>query len=215
MKSKVGYVYILTNPAMPGIIKIGYTNDIGRRLRDLDTTGVPQPYEPFFSVKTSKYELLEKVIHRELDKLTDTRLRTNREFFKMEPDMARDLLLNISRLLDDSEVEDYGNVAVADTLNEDGSVRPVSGKTTFAMLGIPVGSELEPVSRRYVKVVTLNDDNLVRIVDTGEQKTISRAAMDSSGSMALNGFSCYRYNGEKLSDIRKRIDKNYLPSHHR
>ena len=41
-----GIVYVLTNPVMPGIIKIGMTqrNDIEGRLRELYTTGVPVPY---------------------------------------------------------------------------------------------------------------------------------------------------------------------------
>ena len=209
-----GYVYILINPVMPGIIKIGYTENMKRRLRDLDTTGVPQPYEPYFSVKTKKYQLLEKVIHRELDKLTDSRLRNNREFFKMDPDMARDLLMNISQLLDDAEPDDYGNVATADVINEDGTVRPTSSRTTFGMLSIPIGTELEPITERYPKVITANDDNLVRIVSSGEEKAISRVVVDITGK-PRNGFMCYKYNGKILSDIRKEIDKNYLPSHKR
>ena len=40
-------VYALTNPAMPGIVKIGMTdkNDVKERMRDLYTTGVPLPFE--------------------------------------------------------------------------------------------------------------------------------------------------------------------------
>ena len=209
-----GYVYILINPVMPGIIKIGFTKDIKRRLRDLDTTGVPQPYEPYFSVKTKKYQLLEKVIHRELDKLTDSRLRNNREFFKMDPDVARDLLLNNSQLVDDAEIDDYGNVSAADALNEDGTVRPQSSRTTFAMLNIPVGTELEPVTEEYPRIETVDDTNQVRVIESGEVRTISRVAVDVSGK-PKNGFDCYKYNGRKMTDIRKEIDKNYLPSHKR
>lgn len=206
-----GYVYVLTNPSMPDYIKIGYTTDIKRRLNDLDTTGVAMPFEPYFSVKTSKYKILEKVIHRELDKLTDTRARTSREFFKIDPELARDLLLNISKLIDDAEIDDYGNAAGEDAVNEDGTVRPVSSKTTFAMLNIPIGTELEPLNSKYPRVKTIDETNLVRL-ENGEEKAISRVAVDATGH-SRNGFMCYRYNGELLSDIRKRIDKNYLPSH--
>ena len=40
-------VYALTNPAMPGIVKIGMTDrdDVKRRMSDLYTTGVPLPFE--------------------------------------------------------------------------------------------------------------------------------------------------------------------------
>ena len=206
-----GYVYIFTNPSMPDHIKIGYTTDIKRRLNDLDTTGIPMPFEPYFTVKTAKYRTLERVIHRELDKLTDTRARTNREFFKIDPELARDLLLNISKLIDDAEIDDYGNIAKEDGINADGTVKPMSSKTTFSMLGIPVGAELEPITDKYPRVVTVDEVNLVRLW-SGEEKAISRVAVDVTGH-PRNGFMCYRYKGELLSDIRKRIDKNYLPSH--
>ena len=41
-----GIVYVLTNPAMPGIVKIGRTqSDLGSRLSQLYSTGVPVPFE--------------------------------------------------------------------------------------------------------------------------------------------------------------------------
>ena len=41
-----GIVYVLTNPAMPRMVKIGRTGrEIGARLSDLYTTGVPLPFE--------------------------------------------------------------------------------------------------------------------------------------------------------------------------
>lgn len=210
-EKKSGYVYILTNPSMPDYVKIGFTKDLKRRLNDLDTTGVAMPFEPYMTIKTTKYEKLEKVIHRELDKLTDTRARKNREFFKISPEIARDLLLNISELLDDREVDTFGNETVNDSRNDDGTVRPVSSPTTFAMLGIPVGSVLEPINDRYPIVTTINDINMVRL-ENGEEKAISRVAVDVTGT-ARNGFMCYKFNKELLSNIRKKMDKNYLPSH--
>lgn len=208
-----GLVYILTNPSMPNHVKIGYTVNLRNRLRELDTTGVPMPFEPYFTVSTSKYKILEKVVHRELDKLTDTRARANREFFEIEPALARDLLLNISSLIDDAVVDDYGNVTAADSVSSDGSVKPVSSRTTFAMLGVPIGTELEPITETYPKVVTIDDTNLVR-QENGEEKAISRVAVDATGH-PRNGFMCYRFKGILLSDIRKKLDKNYLPSHQR
>ncbi|MBR3144174.1 DUF91 domain-containing protein [Candidatus Saccharibacteria bacterium] len=86
----------------------------------------------------------------------------------------------------------------------------ISKPTTFEMLEIPVGAVLEPLNDRYPMVVTVDSKNAVRLGD-GTIKTISRAAKDAAGT-SLNGFSCYKYKGEILSDIRKRMDKNYLPS---
>ena len=210
-KDKRGLVYIITNPKMPNLVKIGYTKNLKKRLDDLDTTGIPAPFEPYFTVTTSKYMVLEKVIHRELDKLTDSRVRSNREYFEIDPELAKDLLSNISRLLDDAETEDYGNSSAGDVIDDDGSIRPISGRTTFKMLSIPVGTALEPLNDSYPPVTTADDVNQVRLPN-GDVKAISRVAVDVYGTKR-NGFMCYRLNGVLLSDMRKKIDKNYLPSH--
>ncbi len=51
-----GIVYLLTNPVMPGLVKIGMTTqeDIERRMRELYTTGVPVPFECQFACKVQK-----------------------------------------------------------------------------------------------------------------------------------------------------------------
>ena len=40
-------VYVLTNPAMPGIVKIGMTSasDVQKRMGELYSTGVPLPFD--------------------------------------------------------------------------------------------------------------------------------------------------------------------------
>ena len=204
-----GVVYVLTNPSMPGYIKIGFTNDLRRRLRDLDTTGVARPFEPYTTVSTTKYKELEKVIHHELDKLTKTRTRINREFFELDPAVAGDLLQNLSVLIDDANVDSYGNTNEKDNL-PNGLVKLISKPTTFKMLNIPIGSTLMANNKDFPVVVTVDDDNHVAL-PSGEIKTISRAVVDVSNT-PRNGFQVYKYNGRPLTSMRKDIDSNYLPN---
>ena len=51
-----GIVYLLTNPVMPGLVKIGMTTqeDIDKRMKELYTTGVPVPFECKFACKVKK-----------------------------------------------------------------------------------------------------------------------------------------------------------------
>jgi hypothetical protein len=42
-----GIVYVLINEAMPGYVKVGKTDNLDRRLRDLDWTNLPLPFECF------------------------------------------------------------------------------------------------------------------------------------------------------------------------
>lgn len=48
-----GIVYILTNAAMPGYIKIGLTqqNDVALRVKQLDNTSLPLPFECYYSAR--------------------------------------------------------------------------------------------------------------------------------------------------------------------
>ena len=62
-----GIVYVLTNPAMPGLVKIGMTsrNNIDERMKELYGTGVPVPFECKYAckVKSSDCEKIEKALH--------------------------------------------------------------------------------------------------------------------------------------------------------
>tara|TARA_Y100000588_G_scaffold339576_1_gene382385 strand:+ start:898 stop:1308 length:411 start_codon:yes stop_codon:yes gene_type:complete len=75
-----GYVYILTNPMMPRLIKISRTtNKPDERAADLSkSSGVPAKYEVAFSVLVSDCEYVEKTIHK---KLSPERPNPYREFF--------------------------------------------------------------------------------------------------------------------------------------
>ncbi len=77
-----GYVYILTNPSFrEDWVKIGKSSrPVDVRSKELDNTAVPLPFEIYATLKTSKYDKVEKQIHKQIDRLTDLRIRQNREF---------------------------------------------------------------------------------------------------------------------------------------
>ena len=80
-------VYVLTNPAMPGFVKIGKTaiEDVNQRLSQLYTTGVPFPFELQFACKVRNSDEVEQALHRAF---APNRVNARREFFKIEPDQA-------------------------------------------------------------------------------------------------------------------------------
>ncbi len=88
-----GYVYLLTNPSMLGIVKIGCTlRDSRARARKLYTTGVPTPFEVAFEVFSEESEELEGRMHA---RLTDFRVNGNREFFRYPLKDTINLLLQL------------------------------------------------------------------------------------------------------------------------
>ena len=77
-----GYVYILTNESMPGLVKIGKTRRGGRhRATELFQTGVPSPFRLEFEIYTHDCDSLEFSAHNQL---SDKRVSSNREFFKVD-----------------------------------------------------------------------------------------------------------------------------------
>ena len=70
-------VYVLTNEAMPGLVKIGRTtSDLARRIRDLYQTGVPLPFELFYACEVQNSGLVESKLH---DAFGDHRVSKTRE----------------------------------------------------------------------------------------------------------------------------------------
>ena len=91
--AKYGIVYLLTNPVMPGLVKIGMTaqEDIDKRMKELYTTGVPVPFECQFAckVKTSDCSKIEKALHTAF---APQRINANREFFRIQVEQAKAIL---------------------------------------------------------------------------------------------------------------------------
>ena len=86
-------VYVLTNPAMPGLVKIGMTDrdDVQRRMSDLYTTGVPLPFECVAAraIKDREALEIEKALHTAFG---PNRVNSSREFFEIDPEQVQVLL---------------------------------------------------------------------------------------------------------------------------
>lgn len=87
-----GYIYIMTNPSLTNMVKIGYAKDVETRRKQLSTTALPTEYEVYATYETSG-NLEDKKLHKMIDNLNpDLRIAKNREFFIMTPEDAYELL---------------------------------------------------------------------------------------------------------------------------
>ena len=86
-------VYVLTNPVMPGLVKIGMTtrDNLDTRMKELYGTGVPVPFKCEYAckVKSSDCAKIEKALHVAF---APDRINANREFFKIRPEQAMAIL---------------------------------------------------------------------------------------------------------------------------
>ena len=104
-----GYVYILTNPSFrEDWVKIGKSaRPVDVRSKELDNTAVPLPFEIYATIRTIKYNEVEKLVHELIDSLTDFRIRRNREFFNVNPQRALEIFKKIALTIDDAIITEY------------------------------------------------------------------------------------------------------------
>ncbi len=104
-----GYVYIFTNPSFKdNWIKVGSAKNVDERLKRLYTTPVPLPFERYATLKTRKYEQVEKYLIKIFDNLAKKRVNKRREFFNILPEDALEYLKDQADLLEDGILEISG-----------------------------------------------------------------------------------------------------------
>lgn len=105
-----GYIYVLSNPSMPGIVKVGRTaREVDSRARELATTGVPTPFKVEHLIPSGDIEGDERRIHAILG-TRGLRVRREREFFRVTPDEAVAVVSSVVQ--DDGDVEELAAAAV-------------------------------------------------------------------------------------------------------
>lgn len=86
--TSVEHVYVLSNPAMPGLLKIGFTDrPVSERVRELNTgAGVPVDYDIEYTFPTYNGRQLERKVHRALN---EYRVNKKREHFNIDLETAK------------------------------------------------------------------------------------------------------------------------------
>lgn len=108
-EAKAGYVYILTNASFrEDWVKIGKSaRPVNVRSKELDNTAVPLPFSIYATIRTVKYHEVEKHVHKMIDRLTHLRIRRNREFFNVSPELALETFRDIAEIIDDAVITIY------------------------------------------------------------------------------------------------------------
>lgn len=92
--SKAGWLYVISSPSLPGLVKLGCTRRLNPalRVRELSSSSLPEPYHAHCFVFSDDCFELENNIHKYFDK---ERVNPDREFFRIEPIEAIDVLKEI------------------------------------------------------------------------------------------------------------------------
>lgn len=218
MEKEAGFVYILTNPSFrEDWVKIGKSSrPVDVRSKELDNTAVPLPFEIYATLKTTKYAKVEKQIHKQIDRLTDLRIRQNREFFNIPPSVALDIMRDMADLLDDAELYVYvdGKPVLSKNKDEDKKIEAESKERQskapkpafkFHMIGLNVGDTIvfDPLQ---LPVKVASDD---RIEYEGRLYSLSAFTANflpeekQNPSGAYQGPKYFSYKDKVLSELRK------------
>lgn len=192
-----GYIYIMTNPCLKNMVKIGYATDVETRRRQLSTTALPYEYEIFATYETSG-KLEDKRLHKLIDNLNpDLRVSKSREFFVMSAEDAYDLLEAIA-IISGSQDKLQRRKSKANSASTKRLKRP---PVNFLKCGIPIGAELVYTEDPSVRVIVAAER---KVQYNNELTSLSAIVQNLKGVQAAQGPSYFTYNGEVVSDIAVR-----------
>ena len=195
--SNEGVVYVLTNPAMPGLVKIGKTGrGVETRLNDLYTTGVPLPFECAYAARVADMDKVEKAFHNAFGPY---RVNPRREFFSIEPEQAIGLL-DLMKLEDmtpamqrEAEKVDTEAKASADKIKR--TRRPT---LNFLEMGLAEGSRLDFVNGDHFCTV-LNGRQVEHEGISWALSYLTNKLLNHEGP--IRGTAYWTYQGKPLTEI--------------
>lgn len=208
-----GFVYILTNPSFrEDWVKIGKsTRPVDIRSKELDNTAVPLPFEIFATMRTKKFNEVELLVHKTIDRLTDLRIRQNREFFNVAPQVALDIFCDIAKTIDDAEVFVYkdNKPVEPDTPQEESAERTHRREPfRFSMAHVPIGQTITFLPTG-VEVKVASDNQVEyegRLYKLSPFVGTYMPDDKRNTSNAYQGAKYFAYNGEVLDDLRKKFE---------
>lgn len=216
-----GVIYILTNPSFPQYVKIGYADNMDRRLQQLNRSEcIPFAFRVYATYEVNS-RLSDLKLHSIIDKLNPNLRSIDdfegkkrvREFYAMSPEDAYTILEAIAeihgctdklKLMSMTEEEMEAEETAQDI--EEAHAERLS-PFAFSKCNIPVGATVVYTNRSNPNSgieCTVVDDKTVDY--QGRKLSLSALATELSGSKwGVAGPRYFKYNGEWLNDIRKRL----------
>lgn len=202
-----GIVYVLVNECMPGLVKIGKTSrkDMGARLRELYTTGVPLPFECRYAcrVKLSHTDELEKALHKAF---APYRVNDSREFFRIGVEQVLPILKLLTHMNEgdvtaevSAEIQQEFTAEDVEALAKQRARRP---PLDYFAMGIKTGDELSFDADPSVRVKVVDAKKV--IYDGVVQSLTSVTKILLHKDYGVQPTPYWSFNGENLATIYDR-----------
>ncbi|WP_395166770.1 GIY-YIG nuclease family protein [Francisella salimarina] len=203
MSNEKSIIYVLSNEAMPGLIKIGKTtqNSVESRVSQLYTTGVPLPFKCEYAVEVEDCHVVERALHTAF---RNNRINPNREFFDIEPDQVIAILKLLDCSLKDvtkdfeDEIEKNTDKIDLKSAEKAASKRP---NMNFIEMGIPNNAELSFVDDTSIKVKVIGAK---KVSYDGREMSLTmatRIVKELDEKHPIRPAPYWLYNGDKLDSL--------------
>lgn len=217
MNDKKGVIYILTNPSFPDYVKIGYADDIDKRLKQLNRSEcIPFAFRVYATYEVNS-RLSDLKLHAIIDKLNpDLRSvdefngqKRVREFYAMKPEEAYAILEAMAEIHDckenlklvvpsDVEAQEEQLAQEIDTESHE-----KAENFSFTKCQIPVGEEIEYYDDPSITCKVVGDR---KVEYQGEEMSLTAAAKLISGKKySIAGPRFFKYKGEWLNVNGKKV----------
>ncbi|MDD5528147.1 MAG: GIY-YIG nuclease family protein [Patescibacteria group bacterium] len=196
-------IYVLTNEAMPGFVKVGRTStSLEQRIRELNSsTSVPLPFTAFYACTVKDTSFVEHQLH---DAFDDSRVNPRREFFHIAPERVV-AALKLAEIENITPKKDFVETKEdQEALNE---ARERRGRFNFGIVDIPIGAELVFSRDENTKAKVIDIYSTDSIEVNGEITSLSRSAQKILGyDYGVAGTDYWMYEGETLDERRRRFE---------
>ena len=203
-------IYILTNEAMDGLVKIGRTTtSVEQRMKELDDTSTPLPFQCFFAGEVENSSYVESHLHKAF---ADKRVRKNREFFRVDPNQVRSAIMIANPkdvtpmsdvVVDSSDVQALQKAAIAQDRRS---------RLKFTELDVPIGATLTFVKDESITCTVVADGE---VSYKGRTMSMSKAALHAVHQLgykwsAVSGSDYWKYEDETLTARRIRLEDEQI-----
>lgn len=211
-----GVIYILTNPAFPEYVKIGYAENLEKRLKQLNRSEtIPFAFRAYavYEVETA---LKDKDLHKLIDKINpDLRSVENfdgkervKEFYAMSPEDAYLLLECIAKISGTESrlkrLKPEGHEILDEQIARADREAARRGPFRFSEVGILPGSELTFKKNPNVKVTVIDDRHIQYKNEVTSLSALARELLRFDHP--VQGTLHFKYKGEILDDLRTRLE---------
>lgn len=143
------------------------------------------------------------MIHRMIDRISDLRINKSREFFKILPEEAYEIFLDIKNIIgDEAELTLHGDNVEVTTKTR----KKVSERFSFYSRGIKNGDTVKFVEDEKISAIVINSRQVLFEGESWYLSPLARKLFERIGkgnnSGAYQGPSFFTFNNIRLTDLK-------------